>query len=317
MKESAELVFVPRCREEQQVREYNRGLLEYAMIPTGWNSIGVHIAASFLSGTAALQRIVKPQTKAHKRMRGLHRLILAAPWFLICNCVMAQQPQSAPDATSQSQDSQATPKPANPIQSSVVLFKLLQQRSLVFPDIATGQGRLSTWQKFELAANNSVALSTIGQALIASGYDQAVNRPSGYHQGWEGYGKRFGADMARSASDNLFGTFVLASALHQDPRFFVKRNLSFGQSVKYAAVRVLYTSTDAGEKQVNYSGLIGPLLSEGLANTYYPEQNRTVGGTLTRYAYDLSWRFGGNLLRQYWPTINRRLRLAPEPGANP
>jgi len=296
------------------------------MVPTRWSSIGVNIAASFLSGIAALQRIFNPQTKVLKPRCGMRRLILAAPWFLICNCGMAQQPQSqsAPDATSQSQESQTTSKPANPIQSGVILFKLLQQRSLVFPDLATSEGRLSSWQKFQLAANNSVALSTIGAALIGSAYGQATNRPSGYHQGAEGYGKRFGADMARAASENLFGTFLLASALHQDPRFFVKRNLSFKQSVKYAAVRVMITSTDAGEKQVNYSGLIGPLLSEGLANAYYPSQNRTVGNTFTRYAIDLSWRYGGNLLRQYWPAINRRLRLAPEAsstsgmtGANP
>jgi hypothetical protein len=286
------------------------------MIATRWGSIGVNITASFPPGIAAVRRILETQTRALGRRRALHRLILtAAPWFLICSWGMAQQPQSQspPDATAQTPESQTTPKPANPIQSGVVLFKLLQQQSLVFPDLATTRGPFSSWQKFKLATNNSVALSTIGQALIASGYDQAVNRPSGYHQGWDGYGKRFGADMARSASDNLFGTFLLASALHQDPRFFVKRNLSFGQSVKYAAVRVLYTSTDAGEKQINYSGLIGTLLSEALANTYYPEQNRTVGSTFTRYAYDLSWRFGGNLLRQYWPTINRRLRLAPQP----
>jgi hypothetical protein len=288
-------------------------LLEYAMIPTRWSSIGVDIAASFLSGIAALQRIFNPQAKALKQRRGMHRLILAAPWFLICNCGMAQQsqPQSAPDATSQSHESQTTSKPANPIQSGVILFKLLQQRSLVFPDLATSEGRLSSWQKFELAANNSVALSTVGAALIGSAYGQATNRPSGYHQGAQGYGKRFGADMARAASDNLFGNFLLASALHQDPRFFVERNLSFKQSVKYAAVRVIITSTDAGGKQVNYSGLIGPLLGEGLANAYYPDQNRTVGSTFTRYAADLSWKFGGNLLRQYWPTINRTLRLAP------
>ncbi len=282
------------------------------MIPTRWSS-GTPIAASFLSGIAALQRIVNPQEKARKRRRVLQRLILAAPWFLICNCGMAQQSQSqpAPDATSQSQDSQ-TSKPANPIQSGVILFKLLQQQSLVFPDLATNQGPLTSWQKFKLATNNSVALSTIGGALIGSAYGQATNRPSGYHQGADGYAKRFGADMARAASDNLFGTFLLASALHQDPRFFVKRNLSFKQSVKYAAVRLMITNTDEGEKQVNYSGLIGPLLSEGLANAYYPDQNRTVGSTFTRYAVDLSWKFGGNLLRQYWPTINKTLRLAPQ-----
>ena len=240
--------------------------------------------------------------------------MLAAPWFLICNCAMAQQsqPEPGPDASSQTQPSQTTPPPANPIQSSVVLFKLLQQKSLVFPDLATTEGHLSSWEKFKLAANNSVALSTVGEAMIGSAYGQIINSPSGYHQGFEGYGKRLGADMARSASDNLFGTFLLASALHQDPRFFVKKNLSFGQSVKYAAVRVAYTSTDSGERQVNYSGLIGPLMAEGLANAYYPDKNRTAGSTLTRYGTDLAWRFGGNLLRQYWPAINRKLRLAPE-----
>jgi hypothetical protein len=262
---------------------------------------GANIATSFLSERAAFQRI-------------LHCLVLAASWLLICNCAMAQQtqPEPAPDAPSQSQPSQTTPQPANPIQSSVVLFKLLQQKSLVFPDLATTHERLSSWEKFKLAANNSVALSTIGEAMIGSAYGQIINSPSGYHQGFEGYGKRLGADMARAASDNLFGTFLLASALHQDPRFFVKKNLSFGQSVKYAAIRVLYTSSDTGEREVNYSGLIGPAMAEGLANAYYPDKNRTAGSTLTRYGTDLAWRFGGNLLRQYWPAINRKLRLAPE-----
>ena len=121
--------------------------------------------------------------------------------------------------------------------------------------------------------------------------------------------------MARAASDNMFGTFLLASALHQDPRFYVKRNLSFKQSFEYAAVRVLITRSDSGVKEVNYSGLIGPLMGEGLANAYYTDENRTVGSTFTRYASDLGRKFGGNLLRQYWPSINRRLRLAPEPSS--
>ena len=142
-----------------------------------------------------------------------------------------------------------------------------------------------------------------------------MNRPSGYHQGVEGYAKRFGADMARASSNNLFGGFVLASALHQDPRFFIKKNLSFKQSVKYAADRVMYTMTDSGERQVNYSGLIGPLMAEGLANAYYPDENRGAGGTFIRYASDLGWRFGGNVLRQYWPTLNKKLRLVPETPA--
>jgi hypothetical protein len=246
----------------------------------------------------------------------VHRLILTSLLcFLACNSGIAQQPQSdsSPNAPSQTQPAPTTPTTSNPIQGSVDLFRLLQRKSLVFPDLATNQGPLSSWQKFKLASNNSVALSTVGAALIGSAYGQATNRPSGYHQGAEGYAKRFGADMARAASDNLFGNFLLASAWHQDPRFYVKKNLSFKESVKYAAVRVIITRSDSGEREINYSGLIGPLMGEGLANAYYPDQNRSAGSTLTRYASDLGWKFGGNMLRQYWPSINRKLRLAPEP----
>ena len=64
---------------------------------------------------------------------------------------------------------------------------------------------------------------------------------------------------------------------------------------------------------MNYDGLLGPLAAEALANTYWPEQNRGVGSTMVRYAGDIGWKFGGNLLRQYWPQINRKLRLAPPP----
>ena len=222
-----------------------------------------------------------------------------------------QQPRQT-EQSSQPQQPATTQPTANPIQGSVEIFKLLQQKSLVFPDLATTEGPLSSWEKFKLAANNSVAFSTVGGVLIGAAFSQAINSPSGYHQGWEGYGKRVGADMARAASGNIFGTFVLASALHQDPRFYVKKNLSFKQSVEYSAVRVFITRSDSGERVVNYSGLIGPLMGEGLANVYYPDENRTVGSTFTRYASDLGWRFAGNLLRQYWPSINRKLRLASE-----
>jgi hypothetical protein len=222
------------------------------------------------------------------------------------------QPASTPDAPTPAPQTQTAPNMANPIQGSVAIFFVLQKKSLVFPDLATNSGPLDPWGKFQVAANSSVAVSTIGGALIGAGFSQAINSPSGYHQGAEGYAKRFGADMARAASGNILGSFLLASALHQDPRFYPQRNLSFGKSVEYAAYRVLYTRSDSGEKQINYSGLIGPLMGEGLANAYYPDENRTVGSTFTRYASDLGWRFAGNLLRQYWPEINRKLELAPD-----
>jgi hypothetical protein len=246
-----------------------------------------------------------------------HVFLATAICCWLCAGSVAQQNPSTPppDAPSASPQAQTAPQPANPIQSGMSFFSLLQRKSLVFPDLATNSGPLDSWQKFKLAANNSISLATIGSALLGAAYGQAINSPAGYGQGGEGYGKRFGAEMARSASANLFGTFLLASILHEDPRFYVKKNLSFMQAVKYAAVNVVVTRSDSGERVVNYSGLLGPLAGEGLANTYYPEGNRDVSSTFARYGADLGWKFGGNLLRQYWPNINRRLRLMPAASA--
>jgi hypothetical protein len=250
----------------------------------------------------------------HARKVTMRHLILIAILCLVCSAGVAQENQSgsAPDAPSATAQTQSTPQATNPLQSSMAFFQLLQRKSVFFPDLATNTGPLDRWQKFKLAANNSVSLATISAALLGSAYGQAINSPAGYHQGGEGYAKRFGADMARSASANLFGTFLIASALHEDPRFYVRRSLSFKESLKYAAVRVAVTRSDRGNRVVNFAGLLGPLAGEGLANTYYPEGNRGVSSTFIRYGADLGWKFGGHLLRQYWPSINRRLRLVPD-----
>ncbi len=235
---------------------------------------------------------------------------------LMCAGVLAQQsqPTAPPDAASASVQTQTAPHETNPLQDTM---SFLQRKSVFFPNLATNSGPLSPWQKFKLGANNSISLATIFGALAGAGYGQAINSPKGYGQGGEGYAKRFGADMARSASANLFGTFLIASAFHEDPRFYVRKHYSFKQSVKYAAVRVVVTRSDSGEKVVNLADIFGPLAGEALANTYYPEGNRDVSSTFVRYGSDLGWKFGGNLLRQYWPKINRRLRLAPESAPAP
>lgn len=244
---------------------------------------------------------------------GMRPLVLTIAIFsLACTAGIAQQsqPGALPDAPSAAQ-SQTAPQGTSPLHSGVSFFQLLQRKSLVFPDIATHTERLDSWQKFKLAANNSVSLATIGAGLAGSAFGQAIDSPAGYGQGAEGFGKRFGAHMARAASGNLFGTFLIASALHEDPRFYVRQNLSFKQSVRYAAVRLAVTRSDSGYRTANFAGLLGPLAGEGLANTYYPDGSRGVGSTFVRYGSDLSWRFGGNLLRQYWPHLNRKLGLLP------
>jgi len=195
----------------------------------------------------------------------------------------------------------------------VDLFVMLEKKSIVFPDIVADSARMSAGQKFKLFVDNSISLHALALASLSSALRQAADSPRGYGQGGDGYAKRFGSSMAREASSNFFGTFLLASALHQDPRFFPERNPRFGRSMKYSAQRLFVTRDDRGQDVANWSGLMGPLLSEGLANAYWPEQDRTAGQTFTRYGADLALRFAGNMLREYWPVLARKVRGSRPP----
>jgi hypothetical protein len=217
----------------------------------------------------------------------------------------------APTDTSSTGQTQSTPSKV----PGAGLYSLLQEKSIFFPNIATSTERLSSGQKFQLFVDNSISLNALATASMGAAISQADNSPTGFGQGWEAYAKRFGSSMGRQASSEFFGTFVLASALHQDPRFYPEVNPSFGQAVKYSVQRIFVTRNDDGRDVANWSGLLGPAMGEGLANVYWPDRNRTVGDTLMRYGLDIATRAGGNMLREYWPVFYGKVRHAPRPTA--
>ena len=207
---------------------------------------------------------------------------VAALGWMACGAGFAQQSQAAPAPDAPNPQQQAQPQQnANPmtapITNGVDMFLTLQNKSLVFPDLATESRPLTSFEKLKLAANNTVSLSSVSAAVIGAAYGQAVDHPGGWGQGWGAYGQRLGGGMARIASYNLFGNYMVASVTHEDPRFYVRKNLNFAQSLGYSARRLVITRSDSGNEVVNYSGLLGPLFGETLANVYYPTGSKGVG----------------------------------------
>lgn len=192
-------------------------------------------------------------------------------------------------------------------QQQVSVIILVTRRSYWFPDLATTTAPLSARQRFALFLDDSISGHAIAGSAVGAGVGEALNWTSGYGQGLDGIGKRFGSYMARTASNSLFGTFLFSTLFRQDPRFFVRSRLTFWQAAKYSVYRVVITRRDSGGDTVNSSGLLGPLAGEGLANAYLPIENRTVGNTFLRYSTDIGLRAAGNFVRQYWPTLSKRL----------
>jgi len=67
-----------------------------------------------------------------------------------------------------------------------------------------------------------------------AGVEQAQNDFSGYGQGAQGYGKRFGAGYADTITGTFIGSAILPSLLKQDPRYFLqgKRQQAITDSVR-------------------------------------------------------------------------------------
>jgi hypothetical protein len=81
---------------------------------------------------------------------------------------------------------------------------------------------------------------------------------------------------------------------------------------------VFVIPTDAGNEHFNWPGTLGPMAAEGLANTYLPDSERTVGKTFARYGVRVGFGAVNNLLKEYWPTIFKNLRIAKvAPGLQP
>jgi hypothetical protein len=196
----------------------------------------------------------------------------------------------------------------------------LGARSVFFPELAHDKGPLSSRQKLELAVDETIAPSRFAGSAFTSAIGQARSALPGYGQGWSGYGKRFGSSVASNASSHVFGTFLLPSMLHQDPRYFVKLFGSPRSRILYAVSRVVVTRTDDGREVFNWSGIFGGLMAEGLANSYLPDGERTPGKTFSRFGIRVGFGALDNVVKEYWPTIFRSLRitkLAPERGSDP
>src|SRR5215468_8085651 len=189
-----------------------------------------------------------------------------------------------PDAPSASKTAQQAGSASSLKNSHKSSLEILYRKSRMFPDLATGTEPLPPAKKFELFVSNSVSPLAVGGSLLSAGISQARNSHQAYGQGAEGYGMRFGASMARSASSQFFGTFVFPTIFRQDPRYFPLKDAAFKQSAEHALRRVVITQTDSGGEAPNLSRLLGFLAAEGLANTYLPEDERTVGST------EKSWR---------------------------
>ena len=139
---------------------------------------------------------------------------------------------------------------------------------------------LSSKQKFRLAWKNASDPGNLLLVGTVAGVQQATDAFSGYGQGAQGYGKRYGADLGNLVVGTIVGGAVLPSLFHQDPRYFYKGTGSIRSRALYALSSAFICRGDNGRRQPAWAGVLGDLSAGAISNIYYPASDRH-GAALT------------------------------------
>jgi Carboxypeptidase regulatory-like domain len=133
---------------------------------------------------------------------------------------------------------------------------------------------LSSKQKFELGWKST--FDPVNFAIIGgiAGIQQATDTFSGYGQGAQGYGKRYGANFADLVAGTFIASAILPSLLKQDPRYFYKGTGTKKSRMLYALANAVICKGDNGHWQPNYSNILGNIAAGGISNLYYPSEDR-------------------------------------------
>jgi hypothetical protein len=171
------------------------------------------------------------------------------------------------------------------------------------------QKPLTPRDKAWLAARNVLdpfsLLAVAGEAGIAV----AANSHSPYGPGMPGYGRYVGVSFTQDMTGEFFGTFLIPSLVHQDPRYYREEHAPIHGRIEHAIVQVFWTSGDNGKGMPNYANLGGFAFDEAIADLYVPGRVTTPGATAERYAIDLASAPIGNFVEEFLPDVASHIHL--------
>lgn len=166
---------------------------------------------------------------------------------------------------------------------------------------------ISAGEKFALVKHYFDPFTFVFTSITA-GVEQATNEKESYGQGMLGYGKRYGADFTDGFTNELFVVGVFPSIMHEDPRYYRLGHGNGWKRTAYALSRILITRTDSGGSRINTSEFLGNIASGAISMTYYPSNERTVGGVFARMSVEIGYDSLFNLLKEFYPDLKRKFR---------
>ena len=166
---------------------------------------------------------------------------------------------------------------------------------------------LSVKQKWILAEKETLDPFNIATAFLTAAESQHGNETPKYGEGWSNYGKRVAAAQLDFATQNFFSAGVMASVLHQDPRYYRRGpEHKLLPRVFYSISRLVIARQDSGRDAFNASGIGGMALGIVASNLYYPAASRNGSVMASRVGTSMLGGVTGNLMSEFWPDLQQK-----------
>ena len=166
---------------------------------------------------------------------------------------------------------------------------------------------LSVKDKFKIATQDSFDRGTILLSAAFAGLGQLTNASPSFGQGAAGYARYLGTSYADFVIGDYMTEAIYPSILHQDPRYFRRGTGSGWSRLGYAVGQIFWTHRDSGGTQFNYSEVLGNSTAVAISNAYYPD-NRSVSAAISRLSTQLSIDAASNVLKEFYPDIEQRIK---------
>ena len=178
---------------------------------------------------------------------------------------------------------------------------------------------LTSGAKFKAVARGAFDWGEFVWIAGVSGLGQLENSEPAYHQGWEGYGKRYATNFGDGVTENFMTSAIFPSILRQDPRFYQSGKGSFLHRLGYAASRILITRGDSGSTQFNFSEVFGSATAAAISTySYHPHAEKTISNTASVWATGVGYDTLSYVFKEFWPDIRKKVfhQKQPAPRSN-
>src|SRR6201997_5732009 len=142
------------------------------------------------------------------------------------------------------------------------------------------------------------------KAGVSAGINQWEDKPREWEQGASGYGKRF-ANILGQYSIQRTATFGLASALHEDNRYFNSGKKGLWSRAGYAVASGVLARHDDGRRYVSISQVGGLAAGAFLSRAWQPSSQHSAGDGAVSFGISMASNIGFGVVKEFLPDLGR------------